>query len=103
MSHHQERVLVGAPPLVQVLSQPCDRLNVEMVGGLIEHDDVPVSNQQLGKRGTAALPAGELPDFLVQIDAFGQPAHDVTDAGIGGPFVFRNITHDRLKHAQFGV
>ena len=46
-----------------------DGLDVEVVGGLVEHDQVVVAEQQRGQRAAAALAAGEPDDRAVERDA----------------------------------
>ena len=47
--HHRRR------PRSQMLSQPGNRLHVEVVGGLVEHDQIVFTQQQFGQRTTATF------------------------------------------------
>ena len=49
----------GAGAADEVLGQPRDRLDVEVVGRLVEHDEVVAPEQQRGQRAAPALAAGE--------------------------------------------
>ena len=48
-----------AAPRQQVLGQPADALDVEVVGRLVEHDQVEVADQRGGQRDAALLAAGQ--------------------------------------------
>ena len=49
----------AGPAVAQALGQPVDRLDVEVVGRLVEHQQVVAAEQQLGQRRTAPLAAGQ--------------------------------------------
>ncbi len=53
---------VRRPAPLEVIGEPGDALNVEVVGGLIEEDDVVVADEQRGERHAAALPTREIAD-----------------------------------------
>src|SRR5699024_11708164 len=75
-----------------------DALHVQVVGRLVQRDDVPVAHQQGGQRHPAALPAAESADAAAPGDVRGQTADHVPDAGIAGPLVLRGVAHDRVAH-----
>ena len=52
--HHQR-----GRPVREVVGQPGDRLDVEVVGGLVEDDQVVVVEQQRGQRAAPPLAAGQ--------------------------------------------
>ena len=55
----------GPRVALQVLLEPLHGLGVEMVRGLIEQQDVGLSNEKTAKRDTAALASGEQVDFRI--------------------------------------
>ena len=55
MGHGDDRALV----LAQVMLQPGHGLGVEVVGGLVEQQDVRFGEQQAGERDAPAFAAGE--------------------------------------------
>ncbi len=55
MADHDERL---RPTAREVSGQPADHLDVEMVGRLVEHQDVVSGQQHLGQRDPAPLTAG---------------------------------------------
>ena len=61
MGDEDHRALV----LLQVRLEPRDRLGVEVVGGLVEEQQVGVLQEELAERNAAALAAGELGDARV--------------------------------------
>ena len=42
MSDHQQAALAGWPALIEMLGQPGHTFDIQVVGGLIKHHDVPV-------------------------------------------------------------
>ena len=69
----EEPAIVGddeqrAAPDAQVLGQPGDALDVEVVGGLVEHQQVGLLDEGGGQGDPAALAAGQAGDVGVQPD-----------------------------------
>ena len=95
---------VRRPALLQVLREPGDALDVEVVGGLVEEDDVPVVGEQRGERDAAALAAAQ--DRRRRHATGCRPAHqsasadqsrdDVADAGIARPLVLGASVDDEV-------
>ncbi len=77
-----DRALVG----LQVALQPGDRLGVEVVGRLVEQQQVGGREQQAGERDAALLAAGEVGDGPVAGRA-AQRVHRVLDLGVEVPGV----------------
>ncbi len=67
----------------QVAGQPGDRLHVEVVGRLVEHDQVVVAEQQPRQRAATSLTAGKPVDDPVEGDA--RPAAPRPSRGWRGP------------------
>ena len=76
----------GAGVLLQVLLQPRDALGVEVVGRLVEQQQVGRLEQQLAQRDAAALTTGEHGDVGVAGRA-AQRVHRLLDAGVELPAV----------------
>ena len=76
----------GAGVLLEVLLQPRDALGVEVVGGLVEQQQVGRLEQQLAQRDAAALTTGEDRDVGVPGRA-AQRVHGLLDAGVELPAV----------------
>ena len=57
------------PPAIrcQVILQPVARLDVEMVGRLVEHHELGLIEQQLGQRDAHPDPAGKFRDIAMEI------------------------------------
>ena len=91
MGDDQQPPGVAGPAPLEVGGQPGDALDVEMVGGLIQGDDVPVLDQQRRQLDTTALPAGERCDCGVPIQVGHQARNDVAHPRLAGPFMFRPI------------
>ena len=56
-----------AVPLAQVAFQPFHRVDVQVVGRLVQDEQVGIGEQQARQHGARALPAGELRDGPVEI------------------------------------
>ena len=70
-----------------MLGQPADRLDVEVVGRLVEDQQVVIAEHQGDQRHPAALAAAEGGDLAFQVDLGQQVLHDRPGRGIGGPDV----------------
>src|SRR5690606_7504495 len=55
-----EGPVAGHPPVLYVAGQPRDALDVEVVGGFVEKEGVPVAGEQGGERHAATLTTTEL-------------------------------------------
>jgi hypothetical protein len=86
---------VGRPALPQVPGQPREALDVEVVGGLVEEQDVVVADQQAGQRDAAALPSRQRADRRVPGDVGDEPGDDVAHLGVAGPLVVLLVADDR--------
>jgi hypothetical protein len=89
----------------QVAGQPVDALDVEMVGRLVEHQQVVVGHQHPGQGHPAALPARECSDCGVQtrgeageIQAAEQPGEHLAGSCVPAPVVRLAVTKDDLAH-----
>lgn len=111
---HAGADLVEEPPVVgdadesgapgaQVVGQPGDALDVEVVGGLVEDDQVLLVDEELGQRDTAALATGERGDDGVEPvleagegQAAEEPGEHIADLGAARPLVVGEIADDLL-------
>ena len=78
---------VLGPPVLQVLGQPVDGDHVEVIGRLVQGQDVPVLEQEPGQVRPAALAAREGAHLGLQLHAAQKGLDDFTRPGVGGPFV----------------
>ena len=92
--HHQR-----ARQADEVGGEPGDRLDVEVVGRLVEDDQVVAREQQRRQRAAAALATGEPDDRAVEGDAGEQLLDDLAGRGVGGPLVVLATAEHRLAHA----
>ena len=67
-----------------------------MVGGLVEHDDVPVLHEQRREGDSAALAAAQATDGGGPVEVGDEPGDDVARAGVGGPLVLGAVADDRV-------
>ena len=86
----------GALVVLEEALQPGDRLGVEMVGRLVEEQQVGGGEEQPAERDPAALPAGERGHVAV---AFGQAqgVHGPVELGLEAP---RIVAVDLLLHGR---
>ena len=59
MGDEQQRPLPFRPAVLEMFGKPVDRHDVQMVGGLVEREDVPILEQQPGQVGAASLASGQ--------------------------------------------
>lgn len=100
----------GGAPGAQVAYQPGDALDVEVVGGLVEDDQVLLVDEELGQRDTAALATGERGDDGVEPvleagegQAAEEPGEHVADLGAARPLVVGEIADDLLADGLLRV
>ncbi len=82
MGDGDDRALV----LLEVLLEPEHALGVEVVGGLVQQQQVGLLQQQLAQRDTAPLTAGEVGDLLIAGRA-AQRVHRLLELGVQIPAV----------------
>ncbi len=76
----------GARVLLEVLLEPLDALGVEVVGGLVEEQQVGLLEQELAQRHPALLPTGQHRDVRVTGRA-AQRVHRLVELGVEVPRV----------------
>ena len=69
-----------------------------MVGGLVQAEHVPVSDEQPRQVDAAALPARERADLRLPRDVGNEAVQDVADACVAGPLVFGGVAHEGALH-----
>ena len=62
MAHHKDQALA----VHQKVLQPLDGLNVQMVGGLVQQNDVRLSKQRLGQQHLYLFLSGEGGHLIVE-------------------------------------
>ena len=103
ITSNQQAAGIGRPALPQMLGQPGDALDVEVVGRLVQGDDVPFTDQQLGQLHPAPLAAAERGNRCIPIDVRYQPAHHIADARIARPLMLGLIADQRPADGMGGV
>lgn len=106
----QEPTVVGhdkhrAAPGSQMPSQPRDRLNVEMVGRLIEEEKLRSAEQYPREGNATTLASGQRSDHRVEarresaeLDAAEEPAEDLAESTIPRPFVVGARAHELVAN-----
>lgn len=93
VGHHDQRAAAAQ----QVLGQPLHALHVEMVGRLVQYQQVELAHQRRGERDPPPLAAGEIVDRGVHAETGDADAvHHRADARVGGPFVFGDLVGHRV-------
>ena len=96
--HDEQGAGRGRPAALQVLGEPCDRLDVEVVRRLVEEQHVVVARQQGRERDASALAAREAADPRVPRDVGEQTADDIARARIPRPLVLGASADDHVAH-----
>jgi len=85
-----------------VLSEPRDTGYIEVVGGLIQEEDVPLLDKKSGERYSPALASTEVTDASIPGDVREQTLQYVANLGISGPLVFSACTHHSFGNGEVG-
>jgi hypothetical protein len=91
--HHERPDVLG-----QVAGQPVDGVQVEMVGRLVEQQQVVGAAQQRGQRHPAALAPGHPLRRGLQVDPGQQRGEHRAAAHIRRPLVLGERAEDQLPH-----
>ena len=78
-------------------------VNVEMVGGLVEHEHVEVADEHAGEIHATPLPAGKLADPAIPGDVRDQAAKDAADPRVRRPRVLGHVADDRVGDGRFRI
>ena len=97
VGHDDERARRSATSGAEVLGQPGDALDVEVVGGLVEEQDVPVADEEAREGDPTALAAREVAEPRLPRDVGGEARDDVADAGVARPLVLVAVADDRAR------
>ena len=100
---YQQAAVGGPPALLQVPGQPGHTFHVQVVGGLVKHNDVVVPGQQFGQGDPPLLSARKRGDLGVPVHFLDQSAHDVADPRVRSPLVVCRVPHNRLADGQVAV
>jgi hypothetical protein len=96
--HGRASVLQGA----QVLGQPVHRLDIQVVGRLVEHQEVVAAEHQGDQRRPASLATAQLGHRAVQVDSAEQVFDQGPGPGVGGPDVIGLAVHDDVTDCRLG-
>ena len=99
----EERARLLRPAALEVVGQPRDGVDVEMVGGLVEHEHVAVPDEHAGEIHATPLPAGELADPAVPGDVRDEAADDAADPGVRRPRVLGHVADDRVGDGRLRI
>ncbi len=86
------------PSAIEMPRQPGDRGHVEVVGGLVEHEDVVGAGQHARDVDTPALASRELAHLALHVERAHQVVDNVADARVRCPHVLRRVAEDALRH-----
>ena len=81
-----------------MVSEPGDGFNIQVVGGLIEHEHVPLLREQGGESYASTLTARERIDRCIPGQIGDQARDDIADTGLRGPLVFGGVAHNRVAN-----
>ena len=103
MGHDNQPSGVFAPAAIEVLGEPGDALNIEVVCRFVEHDHIEVLNQKGGKRNTPSLPARKIRDLLAPIQVVDKSGDYVSNPRVTSPNVLRSIANHSFANGLAGV
>ena len=78
--------------------QPTDGAHVQVVGGLVHEQDVPVAHEHAGQVHAATLAAGEVTNAPLPVQVADQLVHDPAGAGVARPDVLGHVAHHGMTH-----
>jgi hypothetical protein len=90
----------GAAAGGQMAGQPVDRLDVEMVGRLVEDQQVDLRDQQRGERGPATFTTRQRSHRPIEHIRTQQRRDDLAKHPVAGPVVFGTITEHDGVHCR---
>ena len=82
------------PAGLQVVGEPGNGLDIQVVGGLVEHEHVPLLREQGGERYAAALTTRKRRNRRVPGQVGNQTGDNVADARLGRPLIFGGVAHN---------
>ena len=83
----------------QVLGQPADALDVEVVGRLVEHEQVELADQRRGQRDPPRSPPDSPSTGGQPRSCSAEAVEDVAHPGVGGPLVLGRRTAEDERRA----
>ena len=95
MGHHDQ----CAPPFFQIILQPVGHLIVQMVGGLVQQQNIRRRKQDGNQRQTLALAAGKLACRLRKVPDSKPGHHRLRVAFNGPPVLLRHIARQHALQA----
>ena len=98
MRDAQKRAGITLPAAIEMPRKPRNGANVQVVGGLVHHDDVVIANKQARKIDPSALSARKRSDLRVPIDVGNELGDDLANAGVARPLVLGRVAHHRIAH-----
>ena len=98
VGHHEQRPRSAAPAGLQVLGEPGDGAHIQVVGRLVQHEHVPVADEQPGQINPSTLAAGKGSHRRVPIHILEQPRDNGANPRVAGPLVFGDIPHHGPLH-----
>ena len=90
----------------EVIGKPRHHFDVEVVGRLVEQEQVEVGDEGTGELDPPALPAGHLAELAIEQGFFKtpeQPVEDLANRGVARPLVHILAGHDVLRHGHLGI
>ena len=103
MRHHEQAAAPPLPAGLEVVGEPVDGAHVQMVGGLVEHENVVIADEQAREVHAAALTAGELAHQALPRHVGNQAVQDLAHARARGPLVLGDVAHHGAVHGAGAV
>ena len=95
---HEHGALTALPAGLKVTREPVDGAHVQVVGGLVEHEHVVVTNQQAREVHATALAARKLANRALPGHIANKTGENLARAGARRPLVLRRVAHNGMMH-----
>ena len=92
MSDHQQSADAARPAGFEVGGEPGDAFDVQVVGGLVEGDHIPVTDQQLSQLHTSALTARQCGDGCLPVEIGHQSGDHIAHLRVARPLVLGPVS-----------
>ena len=94
----QKCTLVIAPACLEMLGQPVDALDVQVVGRLVHHEHIVIPDENASKVDATALSTRQRTDLRIPIEVAHEMLENRANTRVTRPFVFGTIANDGMAH-----
>ena len=96
--HREHRTLVRRPATLQVVGEPRNRLDVEVVRRFVEGEDLPLPYKQTREGDTASLSTAQSLNRRIPLEIGDKTREHLACARVASPLVLGHVADDRVPH-----